>query len=51
MVEDIYICLQCSFEHDGYNDLKHDDYDSGGFCRCCGSDRIVHQDELEGMDE
>jgi hypothetical protein len=39
-MNEIYICKDCGNEHDSYQDLKHYSWESGGFCRACGGDRM-----------
>jgi len=46
-MEDIYKCLSCGGEYDGYHALKHYDEDGGGFCPDCASACIYPIDELE----
>jgi hypothetical protein len=36
-------CKDCGTYHDSYNDLKHIDWDTGGFCQGCGSDDFIEE--------
>ena len=46
-MRDIYICMDCKTEYDGYHTLKHYSEDSGGFCPNCDGDYVIGIDELE----
>ena len=50
-MEDIYKCMNCGGEHDGYHNLKHYSEDSGGFCRYCGGDYVIGLADLEEEEE
>ena len=50
-MEDIYKCMSCGGEHDGYHSLKHYSQDSGGFCRYCGGDYVIGLADLEEEEE
>ena len=43
---EIYICRDCETWHASYEELKHYDSTSGGFCTTCGSPDLLLDTEM-----
>lgn len=52
---DEYVCQDCGYVHENYNQLRHYYLDSGkstgGFCASCNSDWVIPIEEEETDEE
>ena len=46
-MNELYICRDCETWHASYEELKHYDSTSGGFCTTCGSPDLLVESEMD----